>query len=100
MSQGGGIYLYQQVFTAGTHYYTAVVSGTWDSISWDNRSVGTANYEFTTTETNNVAKFWVNATNGTTRVEVVPEPSALALAAGALVMGLVRRRRPMVVQEA
>jgi len=94
VSQGGGIYLYQQVITPpGTHEWKAVVSGTWDSISWDNRSVSTANYAFTTTETDNVVRFWVNATNGTARVEVVPEPSALALAGSALVMGLARRRR-------
>ena len=76
---GGGIYEYT-LTTPGTWNWKAVVTGTptWDSISWDNRSVGTANWQFTVPD-GEKAILSVNAFAGTARVDIVPEPSTLAL---------------------
>ncbi len=76
-SIGGGVYEYS-VSTPGSYNWKAVVTGTWDSISWDNRSVGTANWGFTVSA-GEVANLYVNGLAGTARIEIVPEPSALAL---------------------
>ena len=74
---GGGIYEYT-LTVPGTWNWKAVVTGSWDSISWDNRSVGTANWGFTV-PAGEKANLYVNAFAGTAKVEVVPEPSTLAL---------------------
>ncbi len=77
-SIGGGIYSLSQTLDAGTYYFKAVVTGTWDSISWDNRSVGTDNITLDLTETQDVI-FYVDAFSGTIKTEVVPEPATMAL---------------------
>jgi hypothetical protein len=91
---GGGIYTYQ-VATPGTFNWKAVVTGTWDSISLDNRSVGTANWLFTVNP-GEVANLYVDAFKGVARVdiEVVPEPSTIALCAvsGLALLASARRR--------
>ncbi len=81
VSQGGGIYKYSQTLSPGTHQYKAVVTGSWDAIGADNRSVNAASLTFNTTEESPVATFWVNAINGTVKVTTapVPEPSSTAL---------------------
>ncbi len=89
---GGGIYEYQ-VTTPGTWNWKAVVTGTWDSISSDGRSVGTANWQFTV-GAGEVANLFVNALAGTAKVEIVPEPSALVLLGCGLAAGLGWLRRP------
>ncbi len=88
--EGNGIYKLEAVLPPGSYNWKAVVTGTWDSISWDARSINTANWAFTTDPVNDTAIFWVNAFAGTARIDVVPEPAtvlALALA------GLLFRRR-------
>jgi hypothetical protein len=93
-SLGGGIYSYQ-VSTPGTYDWKAVVTGSWDSISWDNRSVGTANWNFTVGE-GQVANLYVDAFKGVAKVDVVavPEPSTLALfGLSGLAMLVAARRR-------
>lgn len=89
--QGGGIHSLTVVLPEGNWEWKAVVSGSWDSISWDNRSIATGNWMFSTDAVNDTVIFSVNALAGTARVEVIPEPaSALLLLAG----GLLCWRRP------
>jgi hypothetical protein len=94
VSIGGGIYKYT-VADVGTWNWKAVVTGSWDSISLDNRSVGTANWEFTVNP-GEAANLYVNALAGTAMVEIVavPEPATLALfALSGLAMLMVVRKR-------
>jgi hypothetical protein len=90
---GGGIYEYI-VNTPGTWHWKAVVTGTWDSISWDNRSVGTSDWAFTV-NSGEEAQLFVNALAGTGRINIVavPEPSVLALLGCGLAAGLCWFRR-------
>jgi hypothetical protein len=88
--QGGGIYKLQATLPPGNYNWKAVVTGSWDSISWDNRSVNTANWGFTTDAVNDTVVFWVNSFAGTAKYDLVPEPAALL---GLGLLGLVLRRR-------
>ena len=91
---GGGIYQFSAVLAPGTYEGKAVVSGSWDSISWDGRSVNTANSGFTTDAVNDTVVFTVDAFTGTSKVEVIPEPSSIALiAAGGFAVMFLRRFR-------
>jgi hypothetical protein len=91
---GGGIYEYQQELSDGPHSWKAVATGTWDSISSDSRSINTANYDFNVTGTDNLAVFEVNSLNGTVSLQLIPEPSTLALLGAGLAGLLCLRRRP------
>jgi hypothetical protein len=91
---GGGIYQYT-LTTVGTWDWKAVVTGSWDSISWDNRSVGTANWNFTINP-GEAANLYVNALTGVAKVDIVtvPEPSTMALGAlSGFAMLMVARKR-------
>jgi len=90
--QGGGIYALTAVLTPGTYDWKAVVTGSWDAISWDCRSVNSANWSFTTDAVLDTVTFEVNGLDGTARVTVTPEPSTLALL-GLGGLALLRRRR-------
>jgi len=90
-AMGGGVYSLTTTLAPGTYNWKAVNTGSWDSISWDGRSINTANWEFTTDAANNVVTFDVNALAGIARVTVTPEPASLVLLAlGGL--ALLRRR--------
>ncbi len=89
---GGGLYMYEVIGLApGTHYWKAVNTGSWDSISWDERSVNSQNTEFVIDGVNTGAELWVDALGGAVKVVYTPEPATLALLAmGGLV--IIRRR--------
>jgi hypothetical protein len=77
-SLGSGMYMLSKTLDAGTYEYKSVVTGTWDSISWDNRSVGTANATLVIAAPS-VVNFYVDNMAGRVRTEVVPEPMTMAL---------------------
>ena len=92
-SVGGGIYEYTHVFpTAGTQDWKVVNTGSWDSISTDNRSINTANAQVTTTADNQAVTFRVDALTGVVQAEVIPEPASLALVGLAGLLLAARRR--------
>lgn len=92
--EGGGIYSFSAVLAPGTYAGKAVVSGSWDSISWDGRSVGTADNGFNIDAVNDTVVFTVDSFAGTSKVEVIPEPSSMLLVlAGSLTTFVVRRLR-------
>ena len=92
---GGGIYEYQQVIAPGSYSYKAVVTGSWDAIGPDARSINAGNLSFTTTASDSLAVFKVDALNGTIQVSVVPEPASLALfgLSGLAALVVLRRRK-------
>jgi len=95
LAQGGGIYAYQQQLAPGWYQWKAVVTGSWDAIGDDFRSVNANTTWFEATAEKPIAKFWVNALDGTIKVETapVPEPSSLlALLASVPALAIFRRR--------
>jgi hypothetical protein len=95
-SIGGGIYeLSYVIATPGTYQYKPVNTGSWDAIGTDTRNVNAAAWGFTTTDSNQTVDFFVNALNGSIRVDVllIPEPSTLPLLGCALATGFFWLRR-------
>ena len=89
---GGGVYMFDtasMALGAGTYEWKAVVTGSWDSISWDARSVNTANMQFTLDAMNTSAELYVDAFTGVVKVEYIPEPASLL---GLALLALIRRR--------
>ena len=71
VSQGNGVYMYEGTgIQPGTYYWKAVISGTWDSISWDERSIDTANMQFDIASTSDIYRFYVDDLTGVVKVEV------------------------------
>ncbi len=91
VAQGGGIYRYEQVLAPGWYQWKAVVTGSWDAIGDDFRSVNANTTWFEVTAANPIAVFEVNALAGIERVYTIPEPATLGLVAVG-VLGMVRRR--------
>jgi hypothetical protein len=91
ISQGGGIYMYSQLFAAGEYWFKPVVTGSWYSIAENNRSTNTWNM-YVNLASDSVVNVYVDALTGVVKTDVVPEPATMALLAlGA--MCLKRRTR-------
>jgi hypothetical protein len=82
-SLGGGIYELQKfIATPGSWGFKATKSGGWDyQIGADGRNVNASELGFTTTVPNQEVDMYLNAVNGTLKLDVipVPEPTTMAL---------------------
>ena len=68
-----GIYRYENTgLPAGPWLWKAVISGSWDSISWDARSVNTGDMEFVIGAETDTFALYVDALTGVVRVEITP----------------------------
>lgn len=88
---GGGIYYSELTLGAGEQKFKAVVKGSWDSISIDNRSVGSSDITMNLASDSKVG-LWVNTLDGTVKYGVVPEPATM-IALGTGLGALILRRR-------
>ncbi len=69
---GDGLYVLELTGLDPLCYlWKPVVTGTWDSISWDGRSINTANMEFCPDLASDTVQLWVDAYTGTVRVDVI-----------------------------
>jgi PEP-CTERM motif-containing protein len=91
-SIGGGIYSLTQIFPAGDNgSLRPVQTGSWHGVGTEGRSVDPWNYNLVLAAASEVT-ISVDPTNGTMKVDVIPEPATMALLAmGSL--GLLRRKR-------
>jgi hypothetical protein len=80
---GSGVYYYQQVLAPNWYQWRAVVTGTWDAIGDDFRSITANSTEFEITASKPLARFWVDAIHGVIKVEAAELPPTLAKAFGA-----------------
>lgn len=68
---GDGLYMYEATgLVAACYVWKPVVTGSWDSISWDGRSINTANMEFCVSSPEDIAALWVDSFSGTVMVDV------------------------------
>ncbi len=71
-AQGGGIHKLTVNLPAGNYAWKAVKTGTWDSISLDQRSVNTANWDFAVGAPTDTVTFWVDGLVGRAKLDVTP----------------------------
>jgi len=73
LPQGGGIYLYEATgIPTETYSWKAVITGSWDSISWDGRSINTGDMQFVIGSTADTMRLYVDALAGRVKVEIEP----------------------------
>ena len=96
-SIGGGIYELQKIIaTPGDWGYKATQSGGWNyQVGADGRNINATELTFTTTAANQEVDMFLNAVNGTIRLDVVPEPSSVLLfgLSGLTTLLAIRRRK-------
>ena len=61
---GDGIYKYEVTFATGSYPLKSVVTGSWDSISSDARSINSGNYTYEVTEESEDVEIFVDALKG------------------------------------
>jgi len=70
--QGDGVYLLELTdLPLACYFWKPVVTGSWDSISWDGRSVNTADMEFCPDLASDTVRLWVDSFGGTVRVDII-----------------------------
>ena len=90
---GDGLYTLTMTLVPGEYWFKPVVMGTWDSLTWYERSVNTPNMNVTTTEGFEVVNIYLDDLNGRVRLDVVPEPATMVLLGLGYGVVLSRRRR-------
>ena len=89
---GGGVYMFETTgLSAGEHWYKACRTGTWNSIGGDGNSVNSDNFGFMVSDPSETVQFYVDAAHGVIKVNVIPEPAALALLALGGLLAIRRR---------
>jgi hypothetical protein len=72
LPQGGGVYMYEGTgLAADTYEWKAVITGSWDSISVDGRSIFTANMPFVINDPSDIFRLYVDPLNCRVKVEIV-----------------------------
>ena len=71
---GGGIYVYEGIgLPAGRYSWKAVVSGTWDAISWNGRSIAALDMQFGVAGEWDPFDLYVDALTGTVMIELTDD---------------------------
>jgi len=90
---GGGLFTYETTgLSVGEHWYKAVRTTTWDAVGADGLSINAGDFSFNVSSESEIVTFSVDASSSIIRVDVVPEPTSLALL-GIGGLALLRRRR-------
>ncbi len=94
---GGGMYELQKIIASpGAYGFKATETGGWNyQVGADGRNINASELTFTTTYANQEVDMFLNAMNGTIRLNVVPEPATMALfgLGGLLAVQRILRRR-------
>lgn len=90
-SLGNGLYKLTKTLEPGSYEWKAVVTGSWDSISWDGRSINTANTTLIVNPGEENITFYVDALGG--RIRVVPEPATMTLLTLGSLLAAIRRKK-------
>ena len=91
-SLGGGMYSLTKTIAAGGYNWKATVTGSWDALGWDGRSINAWNAWLELTEEAEVI-FTVDAYGGMIKAEVVPEPATMTLFGLGFLLTSMRRRK-------